>query len=197
MYVMEGHISTAATVDTSPEALPSITPTVAVVLFEHILGALDSSLTPFNLVRRRRDIEWGIRWDKSHGRVSSRSRPARRCRSTLRMRHRRCPQVIQARLRNRLCTTLRRAGQRGELPPIMDVVGLSQGQLMAYLESRFQPGMTRSNYGMWHVDHIRPVSSFDHTDMGEVRECWHYTNLQPLWARDNLRKGCRLVRILV
>jgi len=51
--------------------------------------------------------------------------------------------------------------------------------------------MSWDNYGYrgWHIDHIRPCASFDLTDPEQQRECFHYTNLQPLWWQDNLRKG--------
>jgi hypothetical protein len=60
-----------------------------------------------------------------------------------------------------------------------------------YLEKLFSPGMTWLNRGKhsWHVDHIRPCSSFDLTDPEQQKLCFHYTNLQPLWAVDNLRKS--------
>jgi len=61
-----------------------------------------------------------------------------------------------------------------------------------HLEKSFKPGMTRENHGKWHVDHIKPCSSFDLTKASEQRECFHYTNLQPLWASENLSKGNRI-----
>jgi hypothetical protein len=45
----------------------------------------------------------------------------------------------------------------------------------------------------WHIDHIKPCSSFDLSKEYEQRACFHYTNMQPLWAVDNLRKGNKLV----
>jgi hypothetical protein len=51
--------------------------------------------------------------------------------------------------------------------------------------------MTRENHGLWHVDHIRPCASFDLTDPEQQAICFHYTNLQPLWAIDNIKKGAR------
>ena len=61
-----------------------------------------------------------------------------------------------------------------------------------HLEKSFKPGMTRKNHGKWHIDHIKPCSSFDLTKPSEQRECFHYTNLQPLWASENLSKGNRI-----
>ena len=51
--------------------------------------------------------------------------------------------------------------------------------------------MTQKNYGEWHVDHIKPCASFDLTDPKQQEICFHYTNLQPLWAIDNIKKGSK------
>jgi len=68
------------------------------------------------------------------------------------------------------------------------LIGCSVEELWGHLESLFEHGMTRDNYGAWHVDHIRPCSSFDLTDLEQQKKCFHWTNLQPLWAADNLKK---------
>ena len=67
-------------------------------------------------------------------------------------------------------------------------VGCSPEQLKAHIESLFLEGMTWDNYGKygWHVDHIRPVSSFKPEEWEQIN---HYTNLQPLWWQDNLSKS--------
>jgi hypothetical protein len=69
------------------------------------------------------------------------------------------------------------------------LIGCSIEFLKQHLESKFTEGMTWLNYGKWHVDHIKPCVSFDLSKPKEQRKCFHYTNLQPLWAIDNLAKG--------
>ncbi len=60
-----------------------------------------------------------------------------------------------------------------------------------YIENQFQPGMTWANHGVhgWHLDHKRPIDSFDLTDPKQIEACFHHTNYQPLWSIENLRKG--------
>lgn len=67
-------------------------------------------------------------------------------------------------------------------------LGCSVVELKSYLESKFLPGMTWENYGSWHVDHIQPLSKFKLTDSVEFAKAAHYTNLQPMWAADNIKK---------
>lgn len=73
------------------------------------------------------------------------------------------------------------------------LLGFTLADLMAHLEAQFLPGMTWDNRGEWHIDHIRPLCSFSFQtpDDPQFREAWALTNLQPLWAADNLRKGGR------
>jgi len=68
-------------------------------------------------------------------------------------------------------------------------LGCSVEYLKAFLEGQFEPGMGWKNHGEWHIDHIRPLASFDLTDPEQFKQAVHYTNLQPLWAKDNLKKG--------
>jgi len=74
------------------------------------------------------------------------------------------------------------------------LVGCSWDELVAHLESQFKDGMSWDNKSEWHVDHIIPLSSFDLTIESEQLKAAHYTNLQPLWAEDNLSKGAKYMR---
>lgn len=75
-----------------------------------------------------------------------------------------------------------------------DLLGYSLDDLIKHLENLFTDGMTWDNYGEWHVDHIKPISSFnfDSEDCAEFKQCWSLDNLQPLWAKDNLSKGAKI-----
>jgi hypothetical protein len=71
----------------------------------------------------------------------------------------------------------------------MNLVGCSLEFLIVYLASKFTSGMSWDNYGKWHIDHIKPCINFDMSKESEQHKCFHYTNLQPLWAEDNLKKN--------
>lgn len=70
------------------------------------------------------------------------------------------------------------------------VLGCDPEKLKAHFEAQFRPGMTWANRGTggWEVDLIRPSTAFDLTDADQLRQCFHFTNLQPLWRADNQRK---------
>lgn len=72
-------------------------------------------------------------------------------------------------------------------------LGCSIPQFIEYISDKFESGMTWKNWGRntWHLDHIRPLSSFDLMDPNEFKEAVHFTNYQPLWAQENLSKGRR------
>jgi hypothetical protein len=72
-----------------------------------------------------------------------------------------------------------------------DLIGCTVEHLIRHLEAKFQHGMSWENYGDWHVDHIKPCALFDFLDEASQRECFHYTNLQPLWGIENIRKSDR------
>jgi hypothetical protein len=63
--------------------------------------------------------------------------------------------------------------------------------LKIYLEEKFIDGMSWENQGKWHIDHILPLSSATNED--ELYKLCHFTNLQPMWATDNIRKGAKII----
>lgn len=72
-------------------------------------------------------------------------------------------------------------------------LGLTSEMLREHLARKFEPGMTWNNYGSaWHVDHVVPCCEFDLTKPAELRKCFALHNLQPAWAKVNLRKNRRL-----
>jgi hypothetical protein len=77
----------------------------------------------------------------------------------------------------------------------VDLIGCSAKELKLFLESKFQNGMNWKNYGFngWHIDHIIPCSKFDLSKIEEQKKCFHYSNLQPLWAKDNLIKHNKIL----
>lgn len=97
---------------------------------------------------------------------------------------------IKKALSSRIRTAVKKCkGQKSA--STIELLGAPIEKVREYLENQFQPGMTWDNHGEWHIDHIKPCVSFDLTKEEEQRRCFHYTNLQPLWAKDNLRKGAK------
>jgi hypothetical protein len=98
---------------------------------------------------------------------------------------------IKSNLRGRLNDALKRhSATKGR--PISKLLGCTIEQFKSHLESRFTDGMSWDNYGRgmdkWHIDHIKPCNTFDLTKEEDQAACFHYTNMQPLWAIDNLKK---------
>ena len=98
------------------------------------------------------------------------------------------------RLRCNLASRLRDALKHGsKSASTMELVGCTIAELWIHLESKFEPWMTRENYGIggWDLDHIRACATFDLTDPAQQRECFHWSNLQPLEHIANIKKGAR------
>lgn len=97
--------------------------------------------------------------------------------------------VLAARLASNLRGRVR--GLKGKSA----LVGCSATELHTHLESLFQPGMSWENYGFgadrWHIDHKIPLASFNLAIPEQQALACHYTNLQPLWQKDNLAKGAQ------
>lgn len=97
-------------------------------------------------------------------------------------------------LRTRLYSAVKVQGVRKK-SKTMDLIGCTIPELRVHLESKFLEGMCWANHSIhgWHIDHIIPCYKFDLTKEEEQRKCFHYSNLQPLWALDNLKKSNKIL----
>lgn len=95
---------------------------------------------------------------------------------------------IRNRIRNAITTN-------SKTSPTRELLGCSIDELRAHLERQFTSGMTWANYGVkgWHIDHRKPCASFDLTIPEQQKECFNFSNLQPLWHTDNLKKGAKII----
>jgi len=93
-------------------------------------------------------------------------------------------------LRTRLLQVLKDNSKSGRT---VELIGCSAIRLRQHIEKQFKEGMTWGNYGRrgWHIDHKKPCALFDLSKAEEQRKCFHYTNLQPMWGIDNMRKNSR------
>ncbi len=91
-------------------------------------------------------------------------------------------------MRTRVWRTIK--DQKGEkMLKLAEYIGCSMPELRKHFESKFTTEMSWDNYGSWHIDHIKACSNFDLTNVDGQKACFHYSNLQPLWATDNLIKS--------
>lgn len=98
------------------------------------------------------------------------------------------------RLKSNLCKRMREFMKRGlHKQSATKLIGCSRQHLMQWIEKRFTKGMAWNNYGEWHVDHIIPCASFDLSKPEQQRMCFHYTNLRPLWAAENMAKSDTII----
>ena len=103
---------------------------------------------------------------------------------------------LRGTLHSRVVMAIKKKSKKAVLT--MELIGCTVDQLRTFLEAEFEEGMTWENYGRpkdgpgWEMDHIRPCASFNLEDPEEQKKCFHWTNLQPLWAADNLAKSDRL-----
>lgn len=75
-----------------------------------------------------------------------------------------------------------------------ELIGCNRDFLVKWIEKQFKRGMSWGNYGTaWHIDHIQPCAAFRLEDKAEAKKCFHYSNLRPLWAKDNMDKGDKIV----
>jgi hypothetical protein len=94
---------------------------------------------------------------------------------------------LKSSLRSRLYAFVKGKNKKSSF----EYVGCSIDELKEHLSNQFTDGMSWDNYGEWHIDHITPCASFDLSKESDIFDCFNYSNLQPLWAKDNLAKGAK------
>lgn len=99
---------------------------------------------------------------------------------------------LSCNMRTRIGIFIKKSSKINKNNKTFNYIGCSREQLKEYIEKQFKDGMSWDNYGLygWHIDHIIPLSSAKTED--DVYKLCHYTNLQPLWAKDNISKGDRI-----
>lgn len=106
------------------------------------------------------------------------------------------PKKMHQKVNSKLAKALRRyfekafhTGSKSER--VRELLGCTVEEVRVHLEKQFKPGMSWENHSFegWHIDHIRPIASFDLTDPAQQKLAFHYTNLQPLWGKENLEKS--------
>lgn len=102
---------------------------------------------------------------------------------------------IELRVYNNLRSRVKKAIKRKRIKhrDLICNFGCSISELIKYIESKFKSEMSWNNYGLfgWHLDHIKPLKSFNLKNKDEFLAAIHYSNIQPLWAAENLSKGCK------
>ena len=96
---------------------------------------------------------------------------------------------LQCNLRSLISKSIARQGYKKNTKS-QEIIGCEFIELKNYLEKKFTEGMNWDNYGKWHIDHIYPSSLAKSEE--ELIKLNHYTNFQPLWAEDNIRKGNKI-----
>jgi hypothetical protein len=98
--------------------------------------------------------------------------------------------MLLIRLRSRIRYAVR-AGAAQKKGNCRTLIGCNATEFCSYIESLFAPGMSWQNKQEWHIDHIIPVSAFDLTSEEGQQAAFHYTNMRPLWAHENIKKGAK------
>jgi hypothetical protein len=145
--------------------------------------------------RERKRADWAARKDQHS--EQRRSLEYRLKKNTLRReRYEREPNYRFYRL---LTATIQKAIKMRDatkLHQTKELIGCTPAELREHLERQFLPGMSWANRDKWHIDHIRPCASFNLVDSDEQKACFHFTNLRPLWAEQNIAKSDKLTFLL-
>jgi len=100
--------------------------------------------------------------------------------------------ALKERVRSRIRIALKSA-RTSKSQKTIDLIGCSYSFLKEHLENQFRDGMAWDRPYSFHIDHVRPISSFDLNDSDQLKAACHWTNLQPLYPEENLRKGTKIL----
>jgi len=120
-------------------------------------------------------------------RAANREEYRAKCRAYIKKRYETEPDFrLKEFLRSRMHAALK-AKRVTKTERSIELLGCTIEEFRTHIEKQWLPGMTWENhtYKGWHIDHIKPVNTFDFTDLEQQKQCFHYTNLRPLWWRDN------------
>lgn len=129
--------------------------------------------------RDRISFESKLKYQANKSEINKRTRAKRKTNIQFRLR-----EGLRGRINKALNNNVKSAST-------IKLLGCSIPEFMKHIESQFKPGMSWENRGRntWHTDHIKPCAAFDLSDLEQQKQCFHYTNLQPLWKHDNLSKS--------
>jgi len=136
----------------------------------------------FNTANPKKNKEYRIKWYQKNSKNLINKNKKRRNTDLL--------YKLKISIRTRIKIAVKNNYKKGKT---VDMLGIDIPSLKLYLESKFLDNMSWDNYGLngWHIDHIIPLSSAKNEEEF-IRLC-HYKNLQPLWAKDNLKKGNKII----
>jgi hypothetical protein len=76
---------------------------------------------------------------------------------------------------------------------IPQIIGITQGEFIEFINKQLLPGMTKENFGKtWGIDHIVPTNLFDQNNLSDLMLCWNYNNVMPMFINDNRKKGASI-----
>jgi hypothetical protein len=128
---------------------------------------------------REKTQEASARWQKEH---------PEKALSYTNKRRKKIEFKLEQAARARISSALKKSGASYQCS-FWEALGCTASELATYIEAKLQAGMTWENYGEWEMDHIRAVALFDLTDKEQYMQCFHHTNIQPLWKPENRLKS--------
>ena len=78
----------------------------------------------------------------------------------------------------------------------MQLLGCNKNTFKEHILLNLKENMTLENYGEWRIDHVYPISKIDFKNLNEIIKYYNYTNLQPLWMLDNIKKSNKIISII-